>query len=198
MERPMELEKFERIKCLYGGVASWACWSPQSDPDKPKSGTGDLSIFDPKNPNNTISSLHTNFVLVGLNISRDDVSDKPWRNFHSYNPRATDYIIRLMLEETKLWGSYMTDIFKNFPEPKSSKVKAYCKKNPDQLKSQVKAFREEMKLVCNNQTTLIAFGKVTFEILEANLRNDFKIQKVHHYADTNTSIDKKRQGCLGI
>jgi len=198
MERPMDLEKFESVKCLYGGVASWACWSPQSDPERKKSGIGDLSIFDPKNPNNTISSLHTNFVLVGLNISRDDVSDKPWRNFHSYNPRANDYKIRLMLEGTKLWGSYMTDIFKNFPEPNSSKVKAYCRKNPDQLESQVEAFREEMKFVCDNQTTLIAFGGVTFEILEANFKNDFKIQKVLHYAYRFASIDEKRQGCLGI
>lgn len=198
MEGLVDLEKFESIKSLYGGVASWACWAPQSDMKRAKSGIGDLSIFDPKNTNNAISALHTNFVLVGLNISRDDVSDKPWRNFHSNDKNATDYKIRLMLASTKLWGSYMTDIFKDFPEPKSQKVIEYCAKHPVELQAQVSSFHEEIEFVCENKPILIAFGNVVFQILTENFGDEFKIEKVHHYAYTGVSIDKMRESYINF
>ena len=77
----MNLQKFEDIKVRYGFVASWACWSPRQG-EKATSGVSDLEVFNPTNPNNKIEELHTRFVLVGLNISRGDIDDNPWRNFH--------------------------------------------------------------------------------------------------------------------
>ena len=41
-------------------------------------------------------------------------------NFHSSSSTAQDYKIRYALKDTKFWGSYMTDIIKNFPEKHSN------------------------------------------------------------------------------
>ena len=193
----MELNRFNLIRKRYGKLASWATWSPQVDLEDARDGISDLSIFDPQNPENVIYDLHTNFVLVALNVSYEVETVSDWRNFHSAYNRNTDYKLRRILSGTKLWGSYITDIFKNFPEPDSNLVLKYCKNHPDEVSSQVDTFREEMKLVCDGQTVLIAFGDIVFKILTDNLSKEFKVHKISHYASTKT-IAFMRSECLAF
>ena len=60
-------------------------------------------------------------MFVGLNFSRIE-NVVPLSNFHSSNSKAQDYKIRFALKNTNFWGSYMTDIIKNFEEKHSNKM----------------------------------------------------------------------------
>lgn len=193
----MHLKRFQEIETRYSNVASWACWAPQTNHLKRKSGISDLTIFDPSVGHNCIQLLHTNFVLVGLNISRDDICDGPWRNFHSDNPFNTDYKLREIFIGTKLWGAYMTDILKDFPEPKSNKVLKYCKDYPYELDKHVQNFCDEISFVCANQTELVALGDLTYKILNDRLGINYKIHKIFHYASTKT-IEQMRSEVIKI
>jgi hypothetical protein len=183
----MKLDKFNLIKEKYGDVASWACWSPQMD-DKKKSGIDDLSIFDSSNTHNVIDRLHTEGVLVAYNISRDDIHE-PFQNFHSSNPKNTDYKLRYGLIDTNLWGCYMTDILKDFVEVKAEKAAKYFRDNPDQLIPHIKSFKEELNFVCDYKPILFALGEHVYNLLMKNFKNEYQIIKIYHYASA-IKLDK--------
>ena len=56
-----------------------------------------------------------NIIFVALNFSRETVMED-FANFHDARHISQDFKIRYALKGTKLWGGYMTDIIKNFPE----------------------------------------------------------------------------------
>jgi len=93
----MDRTRLNTLERKYGLYASWALWSPQTS--AVKSGVGDLSIF----VGDFTSRVNTEFVLVGLNISRGAVT-RTWGNFHDDRSEATDYKIRHAIEGTPLWG----------------------------------------------------------------------------------------------
>ena len=177
----ISLDKFEYIKCKYCYCSSWAVWAEQGD--SPKSNIGDLSVLDPKINTNLLSELNPNIVLVGLNISSlSGGSVEPFSNFHSSSPRHMDYKIRYATQNTPLWGAYMTDIIKNFPERVSVKVSKYLRDNREVETENVSFFRNELHDIGAINPTLIAFGNDTFSILKRNLQTDYKILTVPHYA----------------
>ena len=110
----MDLEKFNFIKRKYGKVASWAVWKEVGE--TPMSNMGDLSILDPQQNPDVLSELKPDVVFVGFNTSRDITNTPHFSNFHSNSPHAKDYKIRFALNDTELWGGYMTDIIKDYPE----------------------------------------------------------------------------------
>ena len=172
--------KFEFIKSKYQYWSSWAVWASQGE--RPKSNVGDLSVLDPKNNPDLLSILNPNVVLVALNISRGDIT-RPFANFHDSRSEATDYKIRYALNNTSLWGAYMTDIIKDFEEKMSGKVKSYLRENREFERVNVKFFIDELSDIGASNPTLIAFGNESFDILKRNLKEDFQILKVPHYAN---------------
>ena len=175
------LDKFEFIKSKYYYCSSWTVWAEQGE--SPKSNIGDLSVLDPKMNTTLLSKLNPNIVLVGLNISSTSGgSVEPFRNFHSSNPRHMDYKIRYATQNTNLWGAYMTDIIKNFPERVSVNVSKYLRDNREVETENVSFFRNELHTIGAINPTLIAFGNDTFSILLRNLQTDYKILKIPHYA----------------
>jgi hypothetical protein len=60
-------EVFEAVKREYGNCASWAVWAEVGA--RPNSNLGDLTVLDPVLNPTLLHTLHTNFVLLGLNIS---------------------------------------------------------------------------------------------------------------------------------
>jgi len=174
------IEKFNFIKQKYGYVASWAIWADEGD--KPKSNVGDLTVLDPSINKNLLLHLNPNVVFVGLNISRGAIKF-PFANFHDKQPEATDYKIRYAFRGSPYWGGYMTDIIKNYNQKESGRVEAYLKINPEFEKQNVKSFLEELIDIDSKDPILIAFGKVTYEVLYRNLKKKVKISKVPHYAN---------------
>ena len=173
------LEKFNYIKDKYGHCASWAIWANEGE--SPKSNIGDLTVLDPEENSNLLSQLNPNVVFVGLNLSRGDIKGD-FGNFHSSYHAATDYKIRFALKDSPWWGGYMTDIIKDFEQKVSGKVKDYLRANKEFERQNVQNFRQEMIDIGASNPTLIAFGHDTFSILKRNLKKEFKILKVYHYA----------------
>jgi len=106
---------------------------------------GDLNILDPQQNPNLLSQLKPDVVFVGLNTSRDISDTSPFSNFHSNSPHAQDYKIRFALNDTELWGGYMTDIIKDYPELDGQNVMSFIRDNPDVEKKNIATFREELK-----------------------------------------------------
>ncbi len=166
---------FEKIKKKYGPYSSWAIWNEVGT--RPKSRM-DASIFE---KNTILATLHTKYILVALNISR--AIDIPLGNFHSTDSAATDYKTRYALIDTPLWGSYMTDIIKDFEEVASGKMREYLKKNPTREKENIQSFLEELRFIGAENPVLVAIGDDSYKILQRNLAKTYQIIKIPHYAN---------------
>ena len=178
----MDLRTFEFIKNSCDSSSSWAVWAPELD--TPKSNMGNLSIFDASNNPHLLTQLNPNIILVGLNPSHKVPTgdQKLFGNFHNGGPHSQDYKIRYALKDTFLWGAYMTDIIKDFPELVSGNVLKYLKKNPEILKNNIKLFEKEIKFLGPEDPIIIAFGSICYNFLLDNLPSDYNIFKVTHYA----------------
>ena len=175
----MNIEKFEFIKNKYQFWSSWAVWAEEGD--SPKSNVSDLSVLNPEVNPKLLDDLNPNIVLVALNVSRGDISE-PFANFHDARPEATDFKIRYATKDTNLWGAYMTDIIKDHEEKISGKVRKFLIDNQNFEKENIDFFLNELSDIGANNPTLIAFGNDTFDILQRNLREEFTILKIPHYA----------------
>ena len=172
---PLSSETYEFIKKKYGLHASWAVWPEIGD--TPKSNMDDLSIFQ---NDEILEALNPNIVLVGLNFSKDDVIHEPFQNFHGLGGGA--YKIRYALIDTPIWGAYMTDIIKDFPEEESKNVMQYLKSNPSYVLENVESFQQELTDIGAVNPTIIAFGGDAFNILNKHLGSAFRIIKTMHYS----------------
>lgn len=167
-------EKFVSIKSKYGHMSSWAIWTNKSI--KEKSNMDDISFFD----NIKDIKFNPNIILVGLNIS--EKIKRPFGNFHSENSSAHDYKIRYAVKDTIIWGSYMTDIIKDFEEKVSNNLMKYLRDNPEFLKENINSFEDELKHIGSNNPILIAFGNDCYKLLIDNFKNKYLIYKVSHYS----------------
>ena len=172
-------EKFDFIKDKYGHFASWAIWTHEVE--TPKSNMGDLTVLNPDINKNLLSELNPNVIMVALNFSKN-VKHESWGNFHSNRPMATDYKTRYALRDSKLWGAYMTDIIKDYPEKESGKVAEFLKFNKGFEEKNIEFFRQELRDIGSKDPLLVAFGGVVFNILKRHFTDEFKIIKIPHYA----------------
>lgn len=189
MKSRISPEKFEEIKKSYGHYASWAVWAEEGSTSKSNMCT---AIFD---DNSIIDELHTNYILVALNISR--AIEKPLGNFHPDYPEATDYKTRFAVKDTPLWGSYMTDIIKDFEEVASGKMMKYLKENPDFEKENVETFLDELKSIGAEKPVLVAIGNDSHKILKRNFGEKFQVLKIPHYANYS-SKEKYREQVIEV
>jgi hypothetical protein len=171
-------KKFDFLKEKYGKHASWAIWADAGE--RPKSNIGNMSVLDPDLQKDLLSKLNPETILVALNFA-EDIDHEPWENFHKYRPQATDYKTRFALRDTPLWGAYMTDVLKDYPEKDSTKVNSHLKDHPELEATNIKRFREEIKDIGSTNPILIAFGNIVYDILKRNMP-EFKITKIPHYA----------------
>lgn len=172
-------ERFIEIADKYGEFASWAVWV--NEDIKPKSNIGDISIFDlDKNPN-LLETLNPNVVMVGLNFSRT-IERKPFVNFHDNRPQGQDYKIRYAFRDTEYYGAYMTDIIKDFEEEISGNVLSYLKSNKEFELNNVRLFEQEIKDLKCVEPLIIAFGNITYNLLNKHFSETYNIKKVMHYS----------------
>jgi hypothetical protein len=172
-------EHFKEITDKYGEFASWAVWA--NEDAKPKSNIGDMNIFDlEKNPK-LLEVLNPNVVMVGLNFSRT-IERKAFVNFHDKRPQGQDYKIRYAFRDTEFYGAYMTDIIKDFEEKISGNVLLYLKGNKEFELNNVKLFEQEIKDLKCSDPLIIAFGNITYDLLNKHFSEKYRIKKVMHYS----------------
>ncbi len=172
-------EHFDYIKGKYGEFASWAVWL--NEDKKPKSNIGEMDIFDLKMNPNLLDILNPEVVMVGLNFSRQ-IERVDFVNFHDKRSQWQDYKIRYAFRDTPYYGAYMTDIIKDFEEKVSGNVLNYLKKNKDFEIQNVALFEEEMKDLKCKDPFIIAFGNITYDILQKHFGEKYRIKKVMHYS----------------
>lgn len=96
---------------------------------------------------------------------------------------ATDFKIRYALKSTNYWGSYMTDIIKDFEEKSSGKMMSYLRSNRDFELENLERFREEIQLLGYANPVLVTFGKDAEAVARRNLGQEFQIVGIPHYAN---------------
>ncbi|HLE07095.1 MAG TPA: hypothetical protein VI933_00560 [archaeon] len=188
-------KKFDFIKVKYGHFASWAVWAHEVE--TPKSNMGDLTVLDPEINKNLLSELNPNVIMVALNFSKN-VKHEQWGNFHSNRPMATDYKTRYALRGSSLWGAYMTDIIKDYPEKESDKVIEFLKHNKAIEEKNVEFFRQELRDIGATDPLLVAFGNAVFDILKRYFKGEFKIIKIPHYAHFISKEKYREQVVLAV
>lgn len=172
-------EHYIEIANKYGEFASWAVWVHEDV--KPKSNIGDMSIFDlEKNPK-LLGTLNPNVIMVGLNFSRT-IERKAFVNFHDKRPQGQDYKIRYAFRDTEFYGAYMTDIIKDFEEKISGNVQSYLKRNSEFELNNVRLFQQEIKDLKCVDPLIIAFGNISYDLLNKHFGKVYRIKKVMHYS----------------
>lgn len=136
-----------------------------------------------KNPS-TLNILRTDVVMVALNFAREVEMSEPFLNFHDSNPHGQDYKIRFAFEGTEYYGSYMTDIIKDFPMLSSKDVLKHLKENPHIIENQINVFKDELEFIGSNKPKILAFGKDAYNIINQNMnRNDYsELIALTHYS----------------
>jgi len=162
----MDIDRYKIVRQKHGLHSSWAIWAEETD--TPKSNMKDVSFFDDED---IVKKLNPNNVLVGLNIS--GYLPKSFENFHGKGGGA--FKIRYATKYTPLWGAYLTDIIKNYPEMESGNVMKYLRSNKYFVKKNIESFEEEIKDIGAVNPTLYAFGNDTFSILDEYLGDKFYI-----------------------
>lgn len=187
-------KQYETMKKEFGIVSSWAIWSPEVD--TPKSGVGDLSVFENKD---LLEILNPNYVFVGLNCSSTHVPEQGsssvriWGNFHSTdNRRQHDYKLRYALKGTPYWGGYITDIIKHHAEVDSGKVSKFLRAHPEVVRENIALFEREIEIL-GTTPVLVALGGKVHEILTSYVDEKYKIIKVKHYSYTIGKEDYRRE-----
>jgi hypothetical protein len=195
---------FEELKVKFGICSSWAIWV-EEERKTLKASVYDTSIFDLEYNPDLLNVLSKKFVLAALNFSTDIVLKPNWQVFDNFHSGKTDWKIRHALMGSPLWGCYMTDFLKNFPNLKAKDAKKQMEKveNREKYEKNVRDFENELGILGAENSPLIAFGRE----VEYFLRKEFpekKIVYVPHYAspnayengkkiDTNNGEDYKRE-----
>lgn len=185
----ISIEKFVEIRERYGHFASWAIWTDEKV--NPKDNIGDLSVLNPDTNLRLLRLLHGNSILLELNISRR--IERPFGNFHDPRPTATDFKIRYALKDTSYWGSYMTDIVKDFEEKVSGRVMSFLRSNKDFEQDNIRTLRKEIELLGFSNPVLVTFGKDAEKIAKRNLGKEFRIFGIPHYANYISKEDYRMQ-----
>ena len=185
-------EHYIEILEKYGEFASWAVWAAEDL--KPKSNIGDMSLFNLTVNPTLLEMLNPNVIMVGLNFSRT-IEKIPFVNFHDKRPQGQDYKLRYAFRDTEYYGAYMTDIIKDFEEKISGNVKSYLKENYAFELHNVYLFQQEIKDLKCVDPLLIAFGGITYDLLNKHFGKSYRIKKVIHYSQ-QISKDNYRQSVL--
>jgi len=186
----ISIETFIKIRERFGHFASWAVWS---EGKKPKDNIDDLNILDPDQNPKLLETLHGNSIFLGLNISRK--IERPLGNFHDPRPMATDFKIRCALKNTGYWGSYMTDIIKDFEEKASGKMMSFLRSNKGFEEDNIQKLRDEIESLGFADPLLVTFGKDAETIAKRNLGTEFQIICIPHYANYSSKEQYRAQVC---
>ncbi len=172
------LEEYKKIRLKYGPFASWAIWNYENEKD--------TSIIE-----SNFEDLNSKFVLIGLNISKSLIN-VPWINFHG---GKHDRKIKYACNDTKLRGSYITDIFKDYPEVNSNLLKDI---DSEIVRKNVEFFNQEMKdIKVNSNTQIISLGIQADFYFRKYFQSYWNNQYINYYHYSNYQI-KDRDWVLGL
>lgn len=159
-------ETYENLKQKYGSYSSWAIWNEDD--------VHDTTIIDKH-----FSKLNSKYIILGLNIS-GVLGAKSWTNFHD-NTHSRK--LRYACNHSEFRGCYITDIFKDFPEANSLKVKQNI--SEELITHNVEFFKQEMKDININENSIfIVLGGLTKDYFNKYFKPYFQNKVIYfdHYS----------------
>ncbi|MCL0055471.1 hypothetical protein M1N56_06340 [Dehalococcoidia bacterium] len=175
----MDRATFEVIESCYGDVASWAIWNMDN--------IANLDVLDIEKDEKLLTKLNPQIVLLGLNIS-GDLDERRFSNFHVAGAQGSRHLrkLRYALYGSVLWGAYMTDIIKEYPQSNSGKVKVDLDTCPEILENNFSKFHKEIESLGVENPTIVAFGGTTYGYLKKYIRrypeSKCKTMQIVHYS----------------
>lgn len=168
-------------------TVSWAVWASREGATD-TSWSRDTSILD---YDNLAPTIHADAVLIALNDGgAERASSLPaWHMFHS---GRRDFMLAEALEDTWLWGAFMTDFYKGMPTETGADLERYL----DQLGG---AKRDEIERVMADQIELelailgvrdpllIALGGAAARVVKERLGARYRVEQLTHYSSQQLS-----------
>ena len=170
-------EQFLELKNSFGTYSSFAVW-------KSIDNVSDISMFD---TDKVLNEINNDYIFVALNPANHENNDRgivAFRNFHSKDPHQKDYKLCYALQNTRFWGSYITDLYKSFIETDSNVLIQKVKNNPLMVESDIKALEKEIEILTKNEKkiTLIALSRYVEKQLKKYFKGKYKVAYVTHYS----------------
>lgn len=166
--------EIEKIKDEFGKFSSWAIWDFQNEKDA-------TTI------ENNLELLHSNYVFIGLNISKEVGI---WENFRGgKHDRKIKYAFNTIRH---IKGAYMTDLIKKVEVDSTNLLKEIKDGKIDILK-QVNILRNELNLIkVTSKSKFIIFGNVAREIYDEYFEKYFPDNKVYYLKHYSGRGDDKK------
>lgn len=170
-------DEYKNLVSKYGSYSSWAIWDYEDE--------SDTSIVDMN-----YYQLHSNFIFLALNIS-GPLGKKSWINFHG---GKHDRKLKYACNDTKLRGSYITDLLKGIEEVRSVNLESCL--TPKIIRDNVRFFNREMQDIKVGATTkfiiLGAKSSVTAKLFNVYFRRYYQSnQVIHHYHHSYYGVTDK-------
>jgi hypothetical protein len=159
--------EIERIKEEFGKFSSWAIWDFQNEKNT-------------KVIEENLNLLHSNFVFIGLNISKEiDI----WKNFRSgKHDRKLKYAFN---SAKQIKGAYMTDLIKKV-ELNSKNIVSEVKDGRINIESHIKIFKAELeKVKVTPKSKFIIFGSAARDLYDEYYEKNYpdnKVYYIRHYS----------------
>lgn len=166
--------EIEKIKDEFGKFSSWAIWDFQNEKN-----TTTIE--------NNLELLHSNYVFIGLNISKEVGI---WDNFRGgKHDRKIKYAFNTIRH---IKGAYMTDLIKKVEVDSTNLLKEIKDGKIDILK-QVNILRNELNLIkVTSKSKFIIFGNVAREIYDEYFEKYFPDNKVYYLKHYSGRGDDKK------
>lgn len=166
--------EIEKIKDEFGKFSSWAIWDFQNEKN--------TTIIE-----NNLELLHSNYVFIGLNISKEVGI---WENFRGgKHDRKIKYAFNSIRH---IKCAYMTDLIKKVEVDSTNLLKEIKDGKIDIIK-QVNILRSELNLIkVTSKSKFIIFGNVAREIYDEYFEKYFPENKVFYLKHYSGRGDDKK------
>jgi len=154
------LNEYQKLKQKYGNYSSWAIWDYQNE--------ANTKIIDTH-----YKQLQSRYVFLALNISAP-LNGIPWQNFHG---GKHDRKLKYACTCSELKGAYITDLFKDIPEVKSSNLSQQL--NKEIVAKNVDFFNQEMKDIKLKPDSILILLGAKSSLLSKMYEKYFKL----HYSN---------------
>jgi hypothetical protein len=175
-------DNYKVLKEKYGHLTSWDIWEmPNLAIERMSARVDDMTSFEDENA--FLSLIHNKYVFFALNGSIAHLNGQSFnnlKNFHSSYKFQKDYKLRAALYQTPYWGSYISDVIKNYPTIGRNELMRDLKRDPALLEENKKFIMEELQLIGGNPT-FIAIGGDSYQLLNG-MFPEITIKQIPHYA----------------
>lgn len=187
---------FDPFEMRFGQLASWAVWA---EPVSGVTGTGwsrDKSVL--ARYEDLAGIIHADVIFVALNKGKNPIgqTETDWANFHS---GRRDYTLAQAIRAAdggmaKLWGAYMTDLYKGLPTRTGTELAEWLDSTRSPTRDQVEKtmcdlLEKEIAILGARDPLLVCLGVPTYAAV-SRLMPQRRSVRLTHYSYRQLDPDK--------